>query len=94
MIKSHGWLIQIGYDNPLNNQGEIIMTANMGGLDRLVRFVIGAALLTSLFVGPLQPASLTSLQGIGMGVVGVIFVLTSLISFCPMYTLLGLKTKS
>ena len=63
-------------------------------LDRLVRFVLGAALIASLFVGPLQPAALTSLQGIAMGVVGVVFLLTSVVSFCPLYALLGLKTKS
>lgn len=65
------------------------MKANMGSADKIVRIVI-AVILGILFY-----------QGIISGVVGIIllvlagiFVLTSLISFCPLYAPFGLSTKN
>ena len=65
------------------------MKANMGSADKIVRIVI-AVILGILFY-----------QGIISGGVGIIllvlsgiFVLTSLISFCPLYAPFGLSTKN
>ena len=56
--------------------------ANVGTVDRVVRIVFGLVLLSLAFVGPKTP----------WGWIGILPVLTGLISFCPLYGLLGLST--
>ena len=63
------------------------MKKNMGLGDRLIRLAI-AGLLAALFLGEI----ITGTIGIIALVVSVIFILTSLVSFCPLYTLFGLST--
>lgn len=63
------------------------MKKNMGIADRLIRLTI-AGVLAGLYLGQV----LTGTFGIVALVVASIFVLTSAISFCPLYTLLGIKT--
>ena len=55
---------------------------NVGTVDRVVRIVFGLVLLSLVFVGPKTP----------WGWIGILPVLTGLISFCPLYGLLGLST--
>ena len=55
---------------------------NVGTVDRSVRILFGLVLLSLVFVGPKTP----------WGWIGVLPVLTGLISFCPLYGLLGLST--
>ncbi len=58
------------------------MKANVGGLDRLLRILIGA-LLIGLVLG----------QVIGpWGWIGVLPLASGLFRFCPLYTLLGMRT--
>ncbi len=58
------------------------MTRNIGQIDRIARLVLGALLIL-----------LAAFGMIGLwGYLGVIFVGTSLVSFCPIYRALGLKT--
>ncbi|WP_339924891.1 DUF2892 domain-containing protein [uncultured Cyclobacterium sp.] len=63
------------------------MTKNMGSADKIVRTLIAIVALYLYFSG-----TVTGTVGIVLIVVAVIFLLTSLISFCPLYTLFGLKT--
>lgn len=63
------------------------MRRNMGGLDKGIRVAI-AILLTILYLTD----TVTSTWGIVFLVIAVVFLLTSLVSFCPLYTLLGIKT--
>ena len=58
------------------------MTANVGGLDRILRVVVGLILISLVFVGPQTP----------WGWIGVVPLITGLFRFCPAYTLLGLNT--
>lgn len=59
------------------------MKANLGQIDRLLRFVVGAALVILAATGM-----------IGMwGYLGVIFLVTAFINFCPIYRILGISTK-
>jgi hypothetical protein len=58
------------------------MTANVGGIDRILRIVVGLALLSLVFVGP---------QTL-WGLVGLVPLGTALIGYCPAYTILGLNT--
>lgn len=58
------------------------MKLNEGGLDRILRIVVGIAVLSLAFVGPRTP----------WAYLGLIPLLTGLIGFCPLYALLGLNT--
>jgi uncharacterized membrane protein HdeD (DUF308 family) len=62
---------------------------NMGKTDRIIRIII-AVILVSLYVADV----LSGIWGILAIVVASIFVVTSLVSFCPLYTLLGINTCS
>ena len=63
------------------------MKKNMGSMDRLIRVII-AILLGSLYFTNV----ITGALGIVLISLSIIFVLTSLIGFCPLYTLFGIKT--
>lgn len=66
--------------------------ANVGSLDRIVRFVLGAALLASPFAGIFASASSTA--GTIIIIVGLILMATATISFCPLYRLIGARTNA
>jgi len=55
---------------------------NVGTTDRLIRAMIGLALLALVFVGPQTP----------WGWLGLIPLVTSLVRFCPAYWLFGVRT--
>lgn len=58
------------------------MKANVGGIDKVVRIIGGVVLL-----------ALTATNIIGpWGWIGVVPLLTGLFNFCPLYSLLGIKT--
>ena len=63
------------------------MNLNMGKADRLIRTII-AVILIGLLIGGQVTGSLAILAG----VVAAIFLVTSLVGFCPLYRLLGLST--
>ena len=58
------------------------MTANVGTIDRIVRAVLGLALLSQVFVGLETP----------WGWIGVILLATAAFRFCPAYRLFGFRT--
>jgi hypothetical protein len=62
------------------------MTPNVGNIDRLLRVIVGLALLSMIVLlnGDVR----------WWGLVGLVPLLTGLFSFCPLYTLLGIKTCS
>ena len=59
----------------------------MGNADRIIRVVIAAVLAFLYFNG-----TISGTLGIVAIVAAVVFVATSLISFCPLYPLLGINT--
>ncbi len=63
------------------------MKANMGKTDKTIRLVAAAA-FAGLYFGKI----VTGNAGIVMLVIAGIFILTSLVSFCPLYTLFGFST--
>jgi len=63
------------------------MKSNMGTADRIFRFFI-AALVIVLFISNI----LTGTLGIILLILAGIFILTSFVSFCPLYTLFGIST--
>ena len=60
------------------------MNANVGGIDRTLRIVVGIALLSLFFI----------LEGNARywGLIGIVPILTGTFRFCPAYTLLGVNT--
>jgi hypothetical protein len=58
------------------------MEANVGKTDRMIRIVVGIALLSLVFVGPKTM----------WGLVGLVPLATAFINFGPAYKLLGLNT--
>jgi fatty acid desaturase len=63
------------------------MKKNMGSADRIIRFIIAAVVAVLYFTNVI-----TGTLGIVLLVLAGVFVLTSLISFCPLYALVGLNT--
>lgn len=64
------------------------MKANMSATDRVIRLIV-AVLVLILFMTDVITGTL------GWILIGVasVFTLTSMINFCPLYTLLGISTK-
>ncbi len=69
------------------------MSGNVGSMDRLLRLVIGAALIMAPLIG-FMGLGANAVIAYGMIAVGGILVLTSIFGTCPIYSLLGIKTKS
>lgn len=59
-----------------------IMPRNEHTVERVLRVVLGAGLLTLVFVGPQTP----------WGWLGLIPLATGLVGSCPLYTLFGIST--
>jgi len=57
--------------------------SNEGTIDRVLRVVAGAIILSLAFVGPQTP----------WGYIGIVPILTGVIGFCPVYKILGLDTR-
>lgn len=63
------------------------MKKNMGTTDKVIRLVLAA-----IFAGLFLTDTVTGTTGIVLMVLAAVFVLTSLISFCPLYPLVGINT--
>ena len=63
------------------------MKKNMSSADSIIRIVIAAILVTLFFA-----KVVTGTLGIILLVVAGVFVLTSLVRFCPLYSLVGIST--
>lgn len=61
----------------------------MGAADRVIRILIAAVFAYLYFSG-----TVTGTLGIVLVVLGAVFVLTSLVGFCPLYAPFGIKTCS
>jgi hypothetical protein len=63
-----------------------MFTTNEGSMDRILRVVVGLALLAWFFLD----------QGAGFWhyakLIGIVPVLTGLVGWCPVYTILGVST--
>jgi hypothetical protein len=60
------------------------MKSNVGGIDKVLRIVVGLGLLSLLYF----------LEGNARwwGLVGLVPISTGLFNFCPLYTFLGINT--
>jgi fatty acid desaturase len=64
-----------------------IMKQNMGNTDRLIRTFVAIALIALAWMG-----YITGIWATVAYIGAAVFLLTSLVSFCPLYTLLGIST--
>lgn len=60
------------------------MSKNIGSIDRVLRIIIGIALIAW--------AVLSNAPLAWLGWLGAVPIVTALISWCPAYTLIGVKT--
>ncbi len=63
------------------------MKKNMGNIDRGIRIVVAIILAVLFFTGKIEGT-----LGYIAIIVAAVMTLTSLISFCPVYAILGIKT--
>ena len=55
---------------------------NEGMIDRVLRILVGAGVLSLAFIGPKTP----------WAYLGLVPLLTGLVGYCPLYTVLGIRT--
>jgi hypothetical protein len=65
------------------------MKKNMGSADRIIRVIIAAIIATLYFTNVL-----TGTLGIVLLVLAGVFLLTSIVKFCPLYAPFGINTCS
>jgi hypothetical protein len=63
------------------------MKKNMGNIDKIIRILVAIVIAVLFFTNVISGT-----LGIVLLVLAGVFVLTSLISFCPLYTLVGINT--
>jgi hypothetical protein len=63
------------------------MSTNVGGIDRVLRIVIGLALIAYAI-----PLGMPKTGWNWVGWIGVIPLLTAIIGNCPLYSLIGINT--
>jgi len=63
------------------------MKKNMGSYDKLIRLFVAIVLIILYYNGVLKDT-----LGIIALVLALVFTITSLISFCPLYAIFGIKT--
>lgn len=64
------------------------MKANMGSADRIIRLIIAVVVGVLYYMGIIEGT-----LGIILLVAAAVFLLTSLVSFCPLYTIFSMNTK-
>jgi hypothetical protein len=73
----------VGIDDKRSNPVNLLKN-NVGKVDRIIRVILGILLIGNVFFALQHP----------IGWIGVILVLTGIAGICPLYSLLGLNTKS
>jgi hypothetical protein len=63
------------------------MKKNMGSTDKIVRIILAAVFATLYFT-----ETVTGTLGLVLVILGGVFLATSLISFCPLYSIFGMST--
>jgi hypothetical protein len=63
------------------------MSKNLGSADRIIRLILAATVAILYFTN-----IITGTRGVVFMILAAIFVITSFISFCPLYLPFGIKT--
>jgi hypothetical protein len=64
------------------------MKPNMGSTDKMIRLIV-AAVISGLFIGNV----ISGIFGYVLLAFAAVFVLTSFVSFCPLYLPFGISTR-
>jgi hypothetical protein len=64
------------------------MKKNMGMVDKTIRVIIAAVIALLYYLG-----IISGTLAIVLMIFAIIFIVTSLIGFCPLYPILGMNTK-
>ena len=76
------------FSNQLINLKLLKMKKNMGTLDKSIRIIV-AVIIASLYFTKVISGTLA----IVLLIFAAVFIVTSFISFCPLYTFIGLNTR-
>ena len=71
----------------LKTKNNCIMKKNMGNLDRITRIML-AVVFAALYFTEITTGTI----GLVLVIIGGVFLATSFISFCPLYTIVGINT--
>jgi len=61
-----------------------LLKSNVGKIDRIIRVLVGVLLVGNVFYGFTTP----------IGWVGLILIVTGIAGICPVYSLIGISTKT
>jgi len=61
-----------------------LLKNNVGKVDRIIRIIVGILLIGNVFYALSHP----------IGWIGVILIITGIAGKCPLYSIIGLNTKS
>lgn len=64
------------------------MKKNMGLIDRIIRVNLAIIVATLYFTG-----QITGTAAIILGIVAAVFLITSLLAICPLYSIVNLSTR-
>lgn len=64
------------------------MKTNMGTADRIIRVALAVLIGILYFAG-----QISGIAALILGIFAIVFLLTSAVSFCPLYLPIGLSTK-
>ncbi len=63
------------------------MKKNIGSTDKIIRLALAAIVAVLYFTKTIEGTT-----AIALGIVAIVLTLTSLINFCPLYTVIGKST--
>ena len=64
------------------------MTKNMGTVDRVIRVILAIVVILLYLAG-----TITGVAAIILSIIAAIFIITSIVGYCPLYVLLKISTK-
>lgn len=64
------------------------MKKNMGSTDKLIRILLAAVIAVLYYLGKISGTTAAVL-----GILAIVFVATSFVSFCPLYLPFGISTR-
>lgn len=64
------------------------MKENMGTIDRIIRTILTAVVIVLFLTG-----QITGTAAVILGIIAIVFLLTSFLGWCPIYIPLGISTR-
>ena len=64
------------------------MTKNMGTVDKVIRVILAITVIVLYLAG-----TITGVAAIILGIIAAIFIITSIVGYCPLYVPLKISTR-